>query len=158
MIPLVSDQNSITTPLETELQNIKKEQEQATKLHQQKKSMLNSECEKEMLEIRKKYDALIDESEMCLTKKMKVLEGYYDLAYANKVLAETLTKDCDDYLDKEMRGVRIREIPASTLVQSQNRCTTSGHTLRAPAPHLRSNPSLFSSFHNLTGMPVLGSN
>lgn len=64
--------------------------------------MLNSECEKEMLEIRKKYDGLIDESEMCLTKKMKVLEGYYDLVYANKVLAETLTKDCDDYLNKGM--------------------------------------------------------
>ncbi|KAL7617865.1 hypothetical protein Lser_V15G02068 [Lactuca serriola] len=155
MIPSVSDQNSITTPLETELQNIKKEQEQVTKLHQEKKSMLNSECEKEMLEIRKKYDGLIDESEMCLTKKMKVLEGYYDLVYANKVLAETLTKDCDDYLNKEMRGVKIVEIPASTLVQSQNRCTTSGHTLRAPAPHLRSNPSLFASFQR---MPVLGSN
>ncbi|KAI3738299.1 hypothetical protein L2E82_28323 [Cichorium intybus] len=149
----VSDQSSNASPLETELENIKKEREEVTKLHQEKKSMLISQCEKEILEIRKKYDALIDESEMCLTNKTKVLEDYYDLVYANKVLAETLAKTCDDTLneektDKETSSVRIVEIPASALVQSENRRTTSnpsGHNLRAPAPHLRSSPSLFAS-------------
>ncbi|KAI3738310.1 hypothetical protein L2E82_28336 [Cichorium intybus] len=118
-LPPVSDKSSITTPLETELENIKKEREEVTKLHQEKKSKLVSDCEKEMLEIRKKYDALIDESEMCLTKKMKVLEDYYDLVYANKVLAETVEKTCDDHYNEEKtEKVRIVEIPASTLIQS----------------------------------------
>ncbi|KAI3738319.1 hypothetical protein L2E82_28346 [Cichorium intybus] len=124
-LPPVSDKSSITTPLETELENIKKEREEVTKLHQEKKSKLVSDCEKEMLEIRKKYDALIDESEMCLTKKMKVLEDYYDLVYANKVLAETVEKTCDDHYNEEKtEKVRIVEIPASTLIQSDYRRLT----------------------------------
>ncbi|KAL4560517.1 hypothetical protein LXL04_032669 [Taraxacum kok-saghyz] len=145
-VPPVSDHAS---PLETELENIKKEREKVNNLHEEKKLMLNSECEKEILEIRKKYDALIDESEICLTKEMNVLQQYYDLVYANKVLADTFTQACDvtfneEKSQKESGGLRVAEIPASQLVQSRNRCTstTSMPTLRAPAPHLRSSPSL----------------
>ncbi|XP_042752615.2 uncharacterized protein LOC111915235 [Lactuca sativa] len=157
VVPSVSDQSCNDAPLETELENIKKEREKIKKLHEEKKSMLISECEKEILEVRKKYDGLIDESEMCLTKKMNVLEQYYDLVYANKVLADTLTRTCDDTFDeencdKEIGVMRVLEIPASTLIQSVNRCTstTSIPTLRAPAPHLRSSSSLFPSLPTLS--------
>ncbi|KAL4560520.1 hypothetical protein LXL04_032672 [Taraxacum kok-saghyz] len=153
--PLVCDQTSKTTLLGRELENIKKEQEKVTKLYQEKKSMLLSECEKEILEIRNKYDALIDDSELCLTNNMKVLEGYYDLVFANKLLAETLNEAHQQITDK----VRIVEIPASELVQSEKRRTSisSSPSLRAPAPHLRSSPSLFPSINKRPTIPLLGS-
>ncbi|KAI3683807.1 hypothetical protein L1987_84322 [Smallanthus sonchifolius] len=59
-------------------------------------------------------------------------------------------------------SVKILQIPASALVRPKNPCLTSGPTtyspghslagsgFRAPAPHLRSNPSLIASFHNWT--------
>nr|KAJ0227662.1 hypothetical protein LSAT_V11C100021750 [Lactuca sativa] len=112
---------------------------------------------------------------------MNVLEQYYDLVYANKVLADTLTRTCDDTFDEEncdkgmqveiflpflfissfkvflffiaeIGVMRVLEIPASTLIQSVNRCTstTSIPTLRAPAPHLRSSSSLFPSLPTLS--------
>ncbi|KAJ9559146.1 hypothetical protein OSB04_013760 [Centaurea solstitialis] len=63
--PPTTFQSSSVNPLEAELERIAIDREQVTKLCQEKTLLLRSECEKEMSEIQKKYDALIEESEAC---------------------------------------------------------------------------------------------
>ncbi|GJT94868.1 chromodomain-helicase-DNA-binding protein 3 isoform X2 [Tanacetum coccineum] len=157
-------------PLETEIDKIQKEREQITKLHEQKKSMLLSECEKLISEVRMKYDALVHESSMCFTKQIKILEENLKFVDANKLLAEMLEQNSRDTLDlkiiqKETSSVGYFQIPECRLERPANICSTnvattrnSGHNIkrtgvRAPAPHLRSNPSLFASPRNPNTTP-----
>nr|XP_043611957.1 chromodomain-helicase-DNA-binding protein 4-like [Erigeron canadensis] len=164
---------SSTTPLETELKRVQKELEQVTKLQQEKRLVLLSECEREILEIRKKYDALVEESTMSLMNQMKNIEEYYKLLYANNQLAELWAHACDNNPDgtflkeanKEISSARVPATPASALVRPANPCSTSGANtsfsgpsrgrleLRRAAPHLSSNPSLFVSPHSLPSIP-----
>ncbi|KAJ0817708.1 putative DNA helicase chromatin remodeling SNF2 family [Helianthus annuus] len=168
--------NSSSLPLETETERIRKEREQITKSYQEKKSMLLVECEKEILEVQKKYDALINDSETCLTTEIKILDDYQKLVDANKLLAEILARNWRDKLNlkspelnlkrahKDTSAVNVLQIPASALVRPKDPCLTRGPTrlagsgLRFPAPHLRSSPSMFAtSIHNrpATGEPSL---
>ncbi|GKB31092.1 protein chromatin remodeling 4 [Tanacetum coccineum] len=170
-----AEQCQSNEPLDIELERIQKEREQVTRLHKEKKLMLITECEKEIAEIRKKYDAIISESEMSLTDQLKIFEDYHELVNANKLLAEFIIHHCDDTLnlhgpDKDTSSIAAPQVPASATVRPANPsstsfrpvnlCSTSVLTtrfsgqnigmrgLRAPAPHLRS-PSLFASVHNL---------
>nr|GEW22437.1 chromodomain-helicase-DNA-binding protein 3-like isoform X4 [Tanacetum cinerariifolium] len=170
-----AEQCQSNEPLDIELERIQKEREQVTRLHKEKKLMLITECEKEIVEIRKKYDAIISESEMSLTDQLKIFEDYHELVNANKLLAEFIIHHCDDTLnlhgpDKDTSSIAAPQVPASATVgpanpsstsfRPVNLCSTNVLTtrfsgqnigmrgLRAPAPHLRS-PSLFASVHNL---------
>ncbi|XP_022002595.1 ISWI chromatin-remodeling complex ATPase ISW2-like [Helianthus annuus] len=111
-------------PLETEVERIEMELEQITKSHQEKKSMLLSECEKEMLEVQKKYDALIQDSETSLTKKVKMLEEYRNLVNVNKLLSEMFTQGWQDSLTMNIytdsNAVKVLQIPASLHNRSDN--------------------------------------
>ncbi|KAM0053378.1 putative DNA helicase chromatin remodeling SNF2 family [Helianthus debilis subsp. tardiflorus] len=168
--------NSSSLPLETETKRIRKEREQITKSYQEKKSMLLVECEKEILEVQKKYDALIHDSETSLTTEIKILDDYQKLVDANKLLAEILARNWRDKLNlkspelnlkrahKDSGAVNVLQIPASALVRPKDPCLTRGPTrlagsgLRFPAPHLRSSSSMFAtSIHNrpATGEPAL---
>ena len=72
--------------------------------------LLLSECEKEISEIREKYEALIEESEACSVLQLKDLERNYQLAYANKLLAEMMSQiRYDDTLDAPLpeKGTQI---------------------------------------------------
>ncbi|KAI7753835.1 hypothetical protein M8C21_031989, partial [Ambrosia artemisiifolia] len=159
---------SSSTPLETEIERIQKEREQITKSYQEKKSMLLVECEKEMLEVQKKYDVLIHASETSLTKEIKILDDYQKLVDANKLLAKILAQNWQDKLNLKRPELNLKradkgasrattaeipQIPTSALVRPKNPCLTGGSTtnlpgLRAPAPHLRSSLPMFASFHN----------
>ncbi|KAL8204911.1 hypothetical protein R6Q57_010534 [Mikania cordata] len=174
---------SSSTPLETEIERIQNEREQIIKSHQEKKSMLLSECEKEISEVKKKYDMLIHDSETSLTKEKKILEDYQKLVDSNKLLAEILAQNWHENLNlnrseliskrthKDSSPLNIPNIPASALIRTNSALLTSGPTtylsghgldgsrLRAPPPHLRANQPLFASFHKqpATGEPFLES-
>lgn len=47
------------------------------------------ECEKEIDEIRKKYDRLLQHDVIVLLQKKKDFETHYNKIYVNKLLAET---------------------------------------------------------------------
>nr|GEX15990.1 chromodomain-helicase-DNA-binding protein 3-like isoform X4 [Tanacetum cinerariifolium] len=116
-------------PLETEIDKIQKEREQITKLHEQKKSMLLSECEKIISEVRMKYDALVHESSMCFTKQIKILEENLKFVDANKLLAEMLEQNTRDTLNletiqKETSSVGHFQIPERRLERPANICST----------------------------------
>nr|XP_043611958.1 protein CHROMATIN REMODELING 4-like [Erigeron canadensis] len=155
---------SSSTPLVTEIE-IQKEREKVRKSLEEQKSMLLFECEKELLEVRKKYDTLIQESGTSLRNQLKNLDECHELVIANKLLAEILAQNFDDNLNapvlekavNDTSSIKVLEIPVSALVRPMKPYSTSGlatcfsgHSLggtglRAPAPHLRSNPSLFAS-------------
>ncbi|XP_071688371.1 uncharacterized protein [Rutidosis leptorrhynchoides] len=160
-------------PLGTELERIRKEQDDITKLHQEKKSHLLTECEKEILEIRKTYDAMIEEFETSSMNEMKIVEDYYKLVCANNILAELLARYCDDppntrllkEKNKETGTLQIPDISASAYARPVNPCSTSGPNttfsrsspcksgVRAPAPHLMANRSLFASNSSIQTTP-----
>ncbi|XP_076893402.1 uncharacterized protein LOC143545376 [Bidens hawaiensis] len=146
--------------LDAEIERIQKEREQIAKSHEEKEAMLLAECEKEISEIRKKYDGLIHDSRTCLTNEDMVLEEYEKLVNVNKLLAEFLSQHWQDTpilkkAQKETSVVKILQIPTYVPVQPENLCLTDGPTtnllgsgLRFAAPHLRSNPPLFAPLHN----------
>ncbi|KAI7755205.1 hypothetical protein M8C21_010670, partial [Ambrosia artemisiifolia] len=149
----------ISTPLETEVERIQKELEQITKSHQEKKAMLLSECEKEMLEVQKKYDALIHDSETSTKKEIKILEDYQKLVNVNKLLASIFTQNWQDSLimnipelnpkreRNDTSAVKIPQIPASAPVGPQDLCLGESG-LQATAPYRKSSPSMSASFRN----------
>ncbi|KAM0070177.1 putative DNA helicase [Helianthus debilis subsp. tardiflorus] len=103
-----TDQTSSSTPLEAEIERILKEREQITKTHQEKKSMLLAEREKEISEVHKKYDALIRDSDMSLTKEIKNLDDYHKLVNAHKLLAEILAQKLDTQnVKRSQKGINI---------------------------------------------------
>ncbi|MFS7927957.1 hypothetical protein Hanom_Chr04g00315241 [Helianthus anomalus] len=104
-----TDQTSSSTPLEAEIERILKEREQITKTHQEMKSLLLAEREKEIAEVHKKYDALIRDSDMSLTKEIKNLDDYHKLVNAHKLLAEILAQKLEDTqnVKRSQKGINI---------------------------------------------------
>ncbi|XP_021856771.2 uncharacterized protein [Spinacia oleracea] len=77
-------------PLQNELVRMKKEEEEAVKIHENETIHLKSACKKEMQEIQKKYDLLLREADNKLVWKKLDLESHYKKVYAHKLLADTL--------------------------------------------------------------------
>ncbi|GKA15213.1 protein chromatin remodeling 4 [Tanacetum coccineum] len=124
----------------TEIERIQKEREQVMKLHEEKKLMLIANCEKEITEIQKKYDARIRESEMSLRYQLKILDDTLNLHGPDK--------DTSSIAAPQVPTVRPANL-CSTSIRPVNLCSASLLTtrfsgqnigmrgLRAPAPHLR---------------------
>ncbi|XP_058214158.1 uncharacterized protein LOC131325750 isoform X2 [Rhododendron vialii] len=147
--------------LQMEIERIQKAEEQALKIHEDTKLQLKVECEKEIDEIRKKYDRLLQHDVMVLLQKKKDFETHYNKIYVNKLLAETyaLTYEGDKagLLGTEQANVPefMDAISEFYLQQSAVRNSTTtleksssplihrrgsyggGCELRAPAPHLQ---------------------
>ncbi|XP_068653184.1 helicase protein MOM1-like isoform X1 [Aristolochia californica] len=75
-------------PLHNELAKIGREKDVATRTHEEEKIQLMSQCEKEIEEIRRKYNGLIQEVEMRLNQRLLVLDSHYNKVYMNRILAE----------------------------------------------------------------------
>ncbi|GMI92128.1 hypothetical protein HRI_002882200 [Hibiscus trionum] len=87
-------------PLKIEIERIKKEKEQTTKIHEHTKLQLKLECDKEMEEvvaqIRRKYEVKLLEKEAEFLLQKKELDVYYDKVLLNKNLAEAFKSKCID--------------------------------------------------------------
>ncbi|KAK6777346.1 hypothetical protein RDI58_024063 [Solanum bulbocastanum] len=79
-------------PLHMEMERQQKEREQITKLHEDVKLLLQSEFEKELDSIRKKYDLLLQIAEMELSQKQEDLDTVYNKVHVHKLLAEAITQ------------------------------------------------------------------
>ncbi|GJV91214.1 protein chromatin remodeling 4 [Tanacetum coccineum] len=135
----------------TEIERIQKEREQITKLHEEKKLMLIANCEKEITEIRKKYDARICESEMSLRDQLKILDDTLNLHGPDKDTSSIAAPQVPTVRPANLCSTSIRPInlcSASLLTTRFSGQNIGMRGLRAPAPHLRS-PSLFASVYNL---------
>ncbi|KAK9168763.1 hypothetical protein Syun_000903 [Stephania yunnanensis] len=75
-------------PFQHEMARLRKDIDQATKMREEVKTRLNSECEKEIEEIRKKYNSMIQDAEKALLEKQNELEVIYQKVDMNHKLAE----------------------------------------------------------------------
>ncbi|XP_041027437.1 uncharacterized protein LOC121267581 isoform X1 [Juglans microcarpa x Juglans regia] len=77
-------------PLQIEMERIQKDKEQALKRHQDMILQLRYKCDKEIEEIRKKYDLLLQDAETSLMQKQRDLETFHYKVNLNKELADAL--------------------------------------------------------------------
>ncbi|GER45491.1 chromodomain-helicase-DNA-binding protein [Striga asiatica] len=81
---------SVCKALQMELEVLQKEKIDLLKLHEEKKLQSKMACEKEIEEIRKKYDALLQNAEAALLEEKGVLEAKYKKVETHKSLAEAV--------------------------------------------------------------------
>ncbi|XP_043696783.1 helicase protein MOM1-like, partial [Telopea speciosissima] len=74
-------------PLQREIERLQKEKEQTIKFHGDLKLQLESECEKELEDVHRKYAALLQEAESTLVQRTKALDANYNNVFMNKMLA-----------------------------------------------------------------------
>ncbi|XP_068667120.1 uncharacterized protein [Aristolochia californica] len=74
-------------PLQNELAKIGREKDLATRIHEDEKNQLMLQREKEIEEIHRKYNGLIQEVEMRLNQRLLVLDSHYNKVYMNRILA-----------------------------------------------------------------------
>lgn len=96
----VSNSNNFD-PLQNELDRLHKEIGNIVNIHEQKKSQLKSECEKEIedlvAQIKRKYDKKLDEAEASFLLKRNELETCQNKVVMHKMLAEAFRSKCTDY-------------------------------------------------------------
>ncbi|XP_050214952.1 uncharacterized protein LOC126666044 isoform X2 [Mercurialis annua] len=83
-------------PLQIELEKICKEVDQTVNTHEDAKLRLKSDCEKEMEEIRRKYDIKLQEAESEYLSKKKELDTKKNRVLMSKLLAEQFRSKCTD--------------------------------------------------------------
>ncbi|CAA0836514.1 Unknown protein [Striga hermonthica] len=81
---------SVCEALEMELEVLQKEKNDLLKLHEEKKLQSKMACEKEIEDIRKKYDVLLQNAEAALLEEKGVLEAKCKKIEAHKSLAEAV--------------------------------------------------------------------
>ncbi|CAH9138374.1 unnamed protein product [Cuscuta epithymum] len=93
------DLGRIHTPLHSEMNKIQVERESTMKLHEELKLLLKSEFEKELREIRKKYDLLLENVEMEIAKKQEEFDACFARVYVSKLLAEFMVEKVNNVVD-----------------------------------------------------------
>ncbi|XP_039002434.1 uncharacterized protein LOC120128894 isoform X2 [Hibiscus syriacus] len=86
----VTQQPSCLNPLRIELGKIQKFKEQTLKIHEDKILQLKYERDKEIEEIHKKYDMLLQNAQMAFKQKEQDFESYCRKVNSNHLLAEAL--------------------------------------------------------------------
>ncbi|KAF8397710.1 hypothetical protein HHK36_016632 [Tetracentron sinense] len=103
-------------PLQFEMGRIHKEREQAIKTHEETKLRLKAECDKEIEEIRRKYNNLLQGAETELIQKRKSLETNYNKVYMSRILAEAFRSKCSEAREAGAPGLQ-QEAPSSFMHQ-----------------------------------------
>ncbi|XP_031102741.1 uncharacterized protein LOC116006485 [Ipomoea triloba] len=137
-------QSHFLDPLQREMNKIQKEREQTMKLHEDLKLLLRSELEKEILEIRKKYDLLLQDVEMEIVQKLKECDGCYDRLHLNKLLAEFVIEKGN--VNSTSNSQEMEKVPTESLASQpviDSPLNPSSDIMRAPT----TNPKHVNSDH-----------
>ncbi|CAK9138730.1 unnamed protein product [Ilex paraguariensis] len=113
-----------TDPLQNELERLRKETEQAIKVHEDTKVWLKSECDKEIAQIRSKYEAKHQEAEAAFLLKKNEADTNHKKVLMNKMLAEAFKSKCQDLRHNGTLG--ISQAMPSSLMQPTPRPLVSG--------------------------------
>ncbi|XP_009618970.1 helicase protein MOM1-like isoform X3 [Nicotiana tomentosiformis] len=126
-------------PLHKEWERIHKEREQATKILEDTKLRLRSDCEKVIEElvaqIRKKYDLNLQETEAAFLRKKNELDTSLNKVLMNKLLADAFRCKCMNLKPSGLPG--IRQVVPSSYMQHLHQVSQQ--------PSLRSSPMTDSS-------------
>ncbi|XP_055829400.1 helicase protein MOM1-like isoform X2 [Solanum dulcamara] len=126
-------------PLHKDWERIHKEREQGTKILEDMKLRLRSDCEKEIEEmiaqIRKKYDHKLQEAEAAFLRKKKELDVNQNKVLMNKLLADAFRCKCMNLKPSGFPG--MRQVVPSSYLQHLHQVSQQ--------PNLRSSPMTGSS-------------
>ncbi|WCJ31754.1 Chromodomain-helicase-DNA-binding protein 1 [Euphorbia peplus] len=135
-------------PLQNELERIRKETEQIISIHENTKLQVKSDCEKEMEEIRRKYETKFQEMELDFLLRKKDLDAKNSKVLMNKKLAQAFRSKCADIKGSSAPGLQ-QDVPSSfmqTLLQLSSQpanvqrnlsglSSPGGPQLANPSPH-----------------------
>nr|GMD46180.1 chromodomain-helicase-DNA-binding protein Mi-2 homolog isoform X1 [Ipomoea batatas] len=105
------------------------------------KLLLRSELEKEILEIRKKYDLLLQDVEMEIVQKLKECDGCYDRLHLNKLLAEFVIEKGN--VNSTSNSQEMEKVSGSTFINQIYQLSfqqTNQRTIAVPTESLASQP------------------
>lgn len=90
VVPVIAEmpQPVCLNPLQLQMEGIQKDKDQGFKIHKNRMLQLTSECDKEIEEIRKKYDLLIQDAVTTSMQEQRDLETFHNKVYLNKLLAD----------------------------------------------------------------------
>ncbi|PIA37321.1 hypothetical protein AQUCO_03000131v1 [Aquilegia coerulea] len=116
-------QQMFLDPLQNELGRIRREEEQTFKMHEEEKMRLTSACEKELEEVRRKYNTMLQNAELEFVKRKKALETNYKIVNWNRSLAEAFRLKCDSRTagTPGMQQGSMQQILRSSLQQAAQR-------------------------------------
>ncbi|KAL9239326.1 hypothetical protein vseg_013661 [Gypsophila vaccaria] len=118
-------------PLEIELMRMQKVEEEARMIHEEKIFHVKSACEKEIGEVRKKYDLLRQEADVEYLQKNVALESFRSKVESNKVLADTLKyhyqRAPSPIVSQEAIISAIRELPLLRQYNMHTRSTAAAN-------------------------------
>ncbi|XP_074303491.1 uncharacterized protein LOC141637963 isoform X2 [Silene latifolia] len=128
-ISLVSPSYHLSDPLQNEYDRIRKEIGDIVNAHDEMKSQLRSECDKEIKEvvaqIRKKYDVKLKEAESSHSLKKNELEMNQNMVMMNKLLADALRSNYSDSKAApqggSQKGMSSRSIDPLVQIQTTTR-------------------------------------
>ncbi|XP_057779752.1 helicase protein MOM1-like [Salvia miltiorrhiza] len=144
---------SVCKALQTELERLQKQKTESSKQHEDMKLQSRMACEREVDEIHKKYETMLQTADAAFLEEKAALDARYNKVFVNKELAEALmqrnSKDASltQVATKFAMEQAYRLISQSRaeLVLPISNCSPDLHHLqasglRAPAPHLRHSP------------------
>ncbi|PIA49130.1 hypothetical protein AQUCO_01300175v1 [Aquilegia coerulea] len=119
-------------PLQNELGRIRKQEEQTIKMYENEKMRLNYECEKELEEVRRKYDTMIQNTEGEFTQRKKELETNYNIVKVNRRLAVTFRLQHDAMM---LEASRLQQgVPLGSMQQVCRLSSTQATQRPSPSP------------------------
>ncbi|XP_058780148.1 helicase protein MOM1-like isoform X2 [Vicia villosa] len=137
-------------PLKVDVERIQKLIEQSSKNHENAKLQLKSEFEKELAELRRKYDLKFQEAEVEFQQTKKTLETNLKTVCVSRILAHAFRSKCLD-LKAGASGMQHDSIPQQLLNLSRQQTAThpiSGSSGEPPATSLPS-PSIAPNSQNM---------
>ncbi|KAK6943834.1 hypothetical protein RJ641_024936 [Dillenia turbinata] len=122
-----------TNSLQNEMQRIEKDKEQAIKCHEDLVLHLNSERQREIDKVQKKFDALLQDAEVALSQKRKDFETNYNKVYLNNFLAKVFSekhKNSHAAGSQEAASITVIDLLELMLRQTEQIVTPGlGHSL-----------------------------
>ncbi|XP_065039440.1 uncharacterized protein LOC103972914 isoform X4 [Musa acuminata AAA Group] len=109
-------------PLKNELTRIRIHEDIISKMHDDKKSKLKLECDKELDQVRRKYDVLLQDEESQFRQNKEILETIYNKVFMNQVLAEEFRAKFIDNKGRASSSSQAQRTMQQLLQSSQTQC------------------------------------
>ncbi|XP_042510686.1 helicase protein MOM1-like isoform X2 [Macadamia integrifolia] len=140
-------------PLQREMERLQEEKEETIKFHGDLKLRLESECDKEIEDIHRKYAALLQQSETALVQKRKALDANYNKVFINKMLAHAFRSKFSGQMESGAQGqpqgmptsFRQQSFQLSSHRHAQRPATLSSPPAAPPLQVVHHTSALFSS-------------
>ncbi|XP_047983578.1 helicase protein MOM1-like isoform X2 [Salvia hispanica] len=149
---------SVCNALQTELEKLEKCKTESSKQHKDMKRQSRLAYEREVDEIRKKYEAKLQTAEVAFLEEKKAIDSRYDKIFVNKAFVEALMQtDNKSAPHTQVLATKFSVEQAHRLIfdrpqsRAEHRSATSSCSdlhdhqasglIRTPAPHLRLSPA-----------------